>query len=62
MNFLQSLAQHFAGKPIAWDELEESLIRADLGVKMTTRIMKILQDREAMSVTGIIDVVKAVRE
>lgn len=62
MNFLQSLAQHFAGKPIDWDELEESLIRADLGVKMTTRIMKMLQDREAWSVTGISDVVKAVRE
>lgn len=62
MNFLQSLAQHFAGKPIDWDELEESLIRADLGVKMTTRIMKMLQDREAWSVMGISDVVKAVRE
>ena len=62
MNFLQSLAQHFAGKPIDWDELEESLIRADLGVPMTMRIIKILQDREAWSVMGINDVVKVVRE
>jgi fused signal recognition particle receptor len=61
MNFLQSLAQHFAGKPIDWDELEESLIRADLGVPMTMRIIKILQDREAWSVMGINDVVKVVR-
>jgi fused signal recognition particle receptor len=62
MKFLESLAQHFAGKPIDWDELEESLIRADLGVPMTMRIIKTLQDREAWSVIGINDVVKAVRE
>ena len=62
MNFLQSLAQHFAGKPIDWDELEESLIRADLGVPVTVRIIKTLQDREAWSVMGINDVVKVVRE
>jgi fused signal recognition particle receptor len=60
MNFLQSLAQHFAGKPIDWDELEESLIRADLGVPMTTRIIKTLQEREAWSLMGINDVVKVV--
>ena len=61
MNFLQSLAQHFAGKPIDWDELEESLIRADLGVPVTMRIIKTLQDREAWSVMGINDVLKTVR-
>jgi fused signal recognition particle receptor len=62
MNFLQSLAEHFAGKPIDWDELEESLIRADLGVPMTTRIIKTLQEREAWSLIGINDVVKIVRQ
>jgi fused signal recognition particle receptor len=62
MKFLQSLAEHFAGKPIDWDELEESLIRADLGVPMTTRIIKTLQEREAWSVIGINDVVKIVRQ
>jgi fused signal recognition particle receptor len=62
MKFLQSLAQHFAGKPIDWDELEESLIRADLGVPMTTRIIKALQEREAWSLMGINDVVKIVRQ
>jgi fused signal recognition particle receptor len=61
MKFLQSLAQHFAGKPIDWDDLEESLIRADLGVPMTTRIIKTLQEREAWSLLGINDVVKVVR-
>ena len=62
MNFLQSLTQQFAGKPIDWDELEESLIRADLGVPMTTRIIKTLQEREAWALLGIGDVIKAVRE
>jgi fused signal recognition particle receptor len=61
MNFLQSLAQQFAGKPIDWDELEESLIRADLGVPMTTRIIQTLQEREAWSLMRISDVVKVVR-
>jgi fused signal recognition particle receptor len=62
MKFLQSLVDKFAGKPIDWDELEESLIRADLGVPMTARIIKTLQDREAWSLMGINDVVKVVRE
>ena len=54
--------KHFANKPIDWDELEESLIRADLGVPMTTRIIKTLQEREAWSIIGINDVVKVARE
>ena len=62
MNFLESLAQQFAGKPIDWDELEEALIRADLGVPMTMRIIKTLQEREAWALLGIGDVIKAVRE
>jgi fused signal recognition particle receptor len=62
MNFLKTLAEHFAGKPIDWDELEESLIRADLGVPMTTLIIKTLQEREAWSLMGINDVVKIVRQ
>jgi fused signal recognition particle receptor len=62
MNFLESLAKQFSGKPIDWDELEESLIRADLGVPMTMRIIKTLQEREAWALLGIGDVIKAVRE
>src|SRR3989440_12767775 len=62
MRFLEALAQQFAGKPIDWEELEEGLIRADLGVPMTTRIIKKLQEREAWSLLGIGDVIKAVRE
>ena len=44
--FFKSLLQKFTGRPVDWDELEEALIRADLGVPMMTRIMKVLQTRE----------------
>src|SRR6267378_6763959 len=62
MNFLESLAKQFSGKPIDWEELEETLIRDDLGVPMTMRIIKTLQEREAWALLGISDVIKAVRE
>jgi fused signal recognition particle receptor len=44
--FFKSIIQKFSGRPVDWDELEESLIRADLGVPMMTRIMAALQARE----------------
>ena len=62
MKFFESLAQTFAGKPIDWDEVEEAFIRADIGVPITTRILKKLQDREAWSLLGISDVIKVARE
>src|SRR5947209_16504959 len=62
MKFLDALAQQFAGKPIDWDELEHALIRSDLGVPLTTRIIARLQEREAWSLLGIEDVIKIARE
>jgi fused signal recognition particle receptor len=62
VNFFQNLAQTFANKPIDWDALEEALIRANLGVPITTRILKKLQDREAWSLLGISHVIKVARE
>ena len=44
--FLKNIWQKITGKPVDWDELEELLIRADLGLPMTTRILKNLQDRK----------------
>src|SRR5947207_11953213 len=53
MKFFKNSIETFAGKPIDWDELEESLIRSDIGVPMTLRILKTLREREAWSwVTG----------
>jgi fused signal recognition particle receptor len=62
MKFLRSVVESFANKPIDWDELEEALIRADLGVPMMSRIIKKLQEREAWSLMGINDVVKVAGE
>jgi fused signal recognition particle receptor len=62
MKFLESLTQTFANKPIDWDELEEALIRADLGVSMTQKIIAKLQEREAWSLLGIRDVEQVARE
>jgi len=62
MKFLEALTQQFAGKPIDWDELEHALIRADLGVPITTRILKRLQEREAWSLLGIKNVLSVARE
>ena len=61
MKFLEALAQQFAGKPIDWDELEHALIRADLGVPLTTRIINKLQEREAWSLLGIQDIIETAR-
>ena len=54
--FLKNLWQKFAGKPVDWDELEEALIRADLGLPMTMRILKNLQQRgEDLTAESVID-------
>jgi fused signal recognition particle receptor len=44
LGFLKSIWNKFTGKPVDWDDLEESLIRADLGIGMTQRILKTLQE------------------
>jgi fused signal recognition particle receptor len=62
MNFLKSLVQKFTGKPVDWDDLEESLIRADLGVPMTLRIIKALQERAQRSTITAADIAEVARE
>ncbi len=62
MKFFETLAQTFANKPIDWEELEANLIRADLGVPMTTRIMARLKEREAWSLLGVNNVIEIARE
>ncbi len=45
LSFFKNIIQKFAGKQVDWDELEEMLIRADLGVPMTMTILERLQQR-----------------
>jgi fused signal recognition particle receptor len=60
VGFFKSLIQKFTGRPVDWDELEEALIRSDLGVPMTQRILKELQAREEPMTAE--SVVKVARE
>ena len=41
--FLKSILQKFTGRPVDWEELEELLVRSDLGVPMTMKILATLQ-------------------
>ena len=45
LEFLKNLVARFTGRPVDWDELEETLLRADLGVPMTLRILDALRTR-----------------
>jgi len=60
LGFFKSIIQKFTGKPVDWDDLEESLIRADLGVPMTMKIMASLQSRTTkVTAQDVIDVARA---
>jgi fused signal recognition particle receptor len=42
---LQSFFNRFAAAPVDWDELEETLIRADLGTAMSSKILEAMRAR-----------------
>ena len=56
--FFKSIIQKFTGKPVDWDELEEMLIRADLGVPMTVKILKALQARPNVTADEVVAVTR----
>jgi fused signal recognition particle receptor len=62
MQFLRSLVQRFTGKPVDWDELEEALIRADLGVAMSMRILDALQERAKTQTITANDISEVARD
>ena len=62
MKFFKSLIQKFTGKPVDWDELEEMLIRSDLGVPMSLRIVSALQKRGQTQTITAQDIVEVARE
>lgn len=60
IGFFKSLVAKFTGRPVDWDELEESLIRADLGVPMTLQIIETLQLRaQAVYAEDAVEVTRA---
>jgi fused signal recognition particle receptor len=62
MKFFKNIIDKFAGKPVDWDELEEALIRSDIGVPMTLRIVKTLREREAWSWVTANDIAEVARD
>src|SRR6266478_4790700 len=62
MKFFKDIIDKFAGKPVDWDELEEALIRSDIGVPMTLRILKTLREREAWSWVTANDIAEVARD
>ncbi len=56
--FFKNLIQKFTGKPVDWDELEETLIRSDLGVPMTMKIVAALQKRENVTAEDVATVAR----
>ena len=56
--FFKALVQKFTGKPVDWDELEETLIRADLGVPLSMKILKALQSLEKVTANEIVEVTR----
>jgi fused signal recognition particle receptor len=59
IGFFRDLLDRFTGKSVDWDELEESLIRADIGVPMTLRIIAELRQRpEKVTAKDVVDVVR----
>jgi fused signal recognition particle receptor len=58
--FLKNLVDRFSGRPVDWDELEEALIRSDIGVPMTLKIVQELQQRPGkITARDIVEVTRA---
>jgi fused signal recognition particle receptor len=62
MKFFQNIIKKFTGRPVDWDELEENLIRSDIGVPMTLRIIESLQKRATNATITANDVIEVARE
>ena len=62
MKFFKSLIQKFTGRPVDWDDLEEMLIRSDLGVPMSLRIGEALQKRSQTQKITAESIVEVARE
>jgi fused signal recognition particle receptor len=57
--FLKSILQKFTGRPVDWEELEEILIRSDLGVPMSMRILQTLRAHpEKLTAEKVVEVAR----
>src|SRR3954469_15994272 len=61
IGFFKSILQKFTGRPVDWDELEEALIRSDLGVGMTQKILTACQakaETEKLTAESVVTVAR----
>lgn len=58
LGFFKSLVEKFTGRPVDWDEIEELLIRADLGVAMTQQLISAMRDRRDLNASTVAEVVR----
>ncbi len=58
MGLLNSLWNTFTGKAVDWESLEDSLIRADLGVPLTQKIVADLQKLPRVSADDVVTVTR----
>jgi fused signal recognition particle receptor len=59
-DFFRNIIDRFAGKAVDWDELEEMLIRSDIGVPMTLQIVSELQKRaDKVTARDVVEVTRA---
>ena len=57
--FFKSFLTRLTGAPVDWEELEETLIRADFGVSMTDKILEALRERGgAVKAETVLDVTR----
>ena len=61
MKFFANIIDKFrGGRPVDWDDLEEALLRADLGVPLTLRIIDALQAQGSkMTADNVLEVARA---
>jgi fused signal recognition particle receptor len=61
LGFFKNLVERFSGgAPVDWDELEEALVRSDIGVQMALQIVEELRERpQKVTSKEIIEVTKA---
>lgn len=59
MGLFSSIINRFKGNEIDWDDLEETLISGDLGIRLTTKIVDELQERKGkLDAESVVDACK----
>ncbi|MEM9018108.1 MAG: signal recognition particle-docking protein FtsY [Verrucomicrobiota bacterium] len=54
MKLFQAIRDRFGGREIDWDDLEETLITGDLGIRLTTEIVDELQSEKKLDSESVI--------